>query len=243
MKMTFQRLPIALQSIFIGTLWLIFASGLMLFQIPNAASNNGVSFSPIVPYLSQVNGVLTADWLQFTFWFTLFLTWYAVYRFVRQTSQDRPFKQLVQMVMPIWSFTIGIIFLLTFWIPVAGLNELRLAERSVLTIVLLVFIVFFVGTFRLYGEILRKSSQPHKVIKILIWFSMIVIMFILMWRMNFAIHGQTILKNAFLFGGVEYPRITVSFWPSWVIGMVITAGWWLPIKKASTRLKNREEAM
>ncbi|MEN2661576.1 hypothetical protein [Lacticaseibacillus paracasei] len=132
---------------------------------------------------------------------------------------------------------------MTFWIPVAGLSELRLAERAVLTVGLLVFIVFFVGTFRLYGEILRKRSQQHKVIKILIWFSMIVIMFILMWRMNFAIHRQTILKNAFLFGGIEYPIITVSFWPSWVIGMVITAGWWLPIKKASTRFKSREEAM
>lgn len=67
MKMKLQRLPIALQGIVLGAIWFLLAIAFMLYNTPTAKNEVPIPFPPLVPQMFRVDGVVTADWLQFIF--------------------------------------------------------------------------------------------------------------------------------------------------------------------------------
>lgn len=211
MKMKLQRLPIALQGIVLGAIWFLLAIAFMLYNTPTAKNEVPIPFPPLVPQMFRVDGVVTADWLQFIFWFILFLTWYAIYRVVRLNDQTHTLQPVLRAVVPIWVFAITIVFIATFWTPIIGLNGLSVVERSLVTLGLLVFTVLFVGAFRLYGEILRYSSRQGKVFRIICWFTLLCASFYVIWHLQFTVQGAPILKNTFLFGGLSQDAWVVPF--------------------------------
>lgn len=243
MKMKLQRAPIALQGIVLGAIWFLLAIAFMLYNTPTAKNEVPIPFSPLVPQMFRVDGVVTADWLQFIFWFILFLTWYAIYRVVRLNDQTHTLQPVLRAVVPIWVFAITIVFIATFWTPIIGLNGLSVVERSLVTLGLLVFTVLFVGAFRLYGEILRYSSRQGKVFRIICRFTLLCASFYVIWHLQFTVQGAPILKNTFLFGGLSQDAWVVPFWPSWLIGMALVSLSLLIIRKKAINIQYREKTM
>lgn len=152
MKTKWQHLPSAFQGMILGAIWFALALVFIGYNFPTAQNLAPTSFSPLVPLLSRVGGVVTADWMQFSFWFILFLTWYGFYRVNKRSSGQRSLRQVLQAVVPLWLFAIVIIFMTTFWLPITGLEKLSMLERSSVTLGLLIFMALFVGSFSFVGS-------------------------------------------------------------------------------------------
>lgn len=238
MKTKWQHLPSALQGMILGAIWFALALAFIGYNFPTEQNLAPISFSPFVPLLSRTDGVVTADWTQFSFWFILLLTLYSVFRVTLQGRTQYSLQQVLRMMMPLWLFAIAIIFVTTFWLPVTGLENLSLFERSSVTLGLLIFMALFVGSFQLYGEMIRYSSKRGRIIRLVCWIVFLFGIIYVMTHVSFTLHGKQILENSFFFGNIDQNSWSVPFWASWAIGVGLILVSWLAIGSKQVKFRH-----
>ncbi|RXT58239.1 hypothetical protein [Lacticaseibacillus chiayiensis] len=238
MKIKWQHLPSALQGMILGAIWFALTLAFIGYNFPTKQNSTPISFSPFFPLLSRKDGVVTADWTQFSFWFILFLTLYSFFRVILQDRTPYSPQQVLRMMMPLWLFVIVIIFITTFWLPVTGLENLSLFERSSVILGILIFMALFVGSFQLYGEMILYRSKQGRVLKLVCWIVFLFGIIYLVTHVSFTLHGAQILENSFFFGNTDQNSWSVPFWPSWAMGVGLILVSWVAMGSKQVKFRH-----
>ncbi|WP_260340445.1 hypothetical protein [Lacticaseibacillus paracasei] len=224
MKAKFLKLPVYQQGLFLTLIWLMVGVGVMLYRWPTSDLDFQTTAYWLAPNLIRMHGKVTAESFPFVCGMSIGISWYVFSRFKNQGKQAIRGVNLFQVVWPIWVFTSIAVFLLNLWLPQTRMTQFTGIDRQVLMLALLFIEVPLISSLVLWLVSGLPSHGLHRFKDLIVWAVFALGSIYIVSHLQFRFAGNLLSMQ-----DQEQKRawLTMPFWPSWLIGVVLTAGiWW-----------------
>jgi hypothetical protein len=223
MKTKFLKLPVYQQGLFLTLIWLMVGIGVMLYRWPTSDQDFQTTAYWLAPNLIHMQGEVTAQWFPFSCAVTAGVSLYVVKHIKSRNCDTREGLYVLQNLWPIWLVTIVVFFLLNLWLPQTGMTRFSSFDRQVLTIAILFLDITLFSSYMLWLNFWVPVGRVHNVIKVLFWAVLFLGAGFIMSHFQF-----TFASSSFSLDDLgRRTWLTLPFWPSWFLGLLLTAViWW-----------------